>query len=357
MNRNLGIAVLAAILTTTLSGCGVGEAKVSDIADQAAAAPLPVEVTLPETADIYATYETTTTIKSDSEAPVLARAAGEVTDIVFEEGDYVEKGQILARLDGDRLRLQMLQAKANLDKAAMEYERLTSLHERGLVSAAAFDGLKFDLEAQQASYKLKQLDYGYTKIRAPISGVISSRDIKVGQHISINDPTFHITNTSRLVAYLRIPQTELAKFSPGHAAEIRVDSVPDGKFEATIARISPTIDTRNGTFRATAYVDNADGELVPGMFGRFSIAYERHPDALIIPVRALMEEDSQFVVYVVQDGAATRRVVEVGIRTADKVEVLSGLETDETIVITGQGGLRDGAKVFASNKTINNLSG
>lgn len=356
MNKNLGIAALAAISISTLSGCGVGEAKVADVADQAAA-PLPVEISLPETADIYATYETTTTIASDSEAPVLARASGEVVEILVEEGDLVEKGQLLARLDGERLRLQMLQAKANLDKTAKEYDRLISLHERGLVSAASFDGLKFDLEAQQASYKLKQLNYSYTKIRAPISGVVSSRAVNTGQHININDATFHITDTSKLVAYLRIPQTELTKFSPGHPAEIRVDSVPEDSFQATIARISPTIDTRNGTFRATAYVDNSDGGLAPGMFGRFSIAYERHPDALVIPVRALMEEDSEFVVYVVEDGAASRRVVEVGIRSDEKVEILAGLETHEAIVITGQRSLRDGAKVFASNNTSSSVSG
>lgn len=342
---------------TTLSACGVGEAKVSDIADQAAPAPLPVETALPETIDIYATYEATSTILSDSDAPVLARAAGEIVELAVEEGDYVEKGQILARLDGERLRLQMLQAKANLEKSAREYERLTSLHERGLISAASFDGLKFDLDAMRASYELQRLNYGYTSIRAPISGVISSRDVNVGQNIAINDTTFHITDTTKLVAYLKIPQTELTKFSPGHAAEIRVDSVPDRTFKATIARISPTIDERNGTFRATAYIDNVNGDLAPGMFGRFTIAYERHPDALVIPVRALMEEDSQFVVYVVEDGAANRRPVEIGIRSGGKVEILQGLDAGDAVVVTGQGSLRDGARVLASNEAAGNLTG
>ena len=123
-----------------------------------------------------------------------------MVEILVEEGDRVEKGQVLARLDGERLRLQMLQARANLEKKAKEHDRLISLHERGLVSAASFDGLEFDLEAQQAIYKLTQLNYGYTKIRAPISGVISARDIKVGQHVDVSDTTFHVTDTTRLVA-------------------------------------------------------------------------------------------------------------------------------------------------------------
>ncbi|MBT8080199.1 MAG: efflux RND transporter periplasmic adaptor subunit [Gammaproteobacteria bacterium] len=357
MRKDLGIAALAAILMTTLSACGVGEARVSDIVSQAAPAPLPVETTLPETTDIFATYEATTTILSDADAPVLARVGGEVVDIVVEEGDYVEQGQVLARLDGDRLRLQMQQAKAALDQSLGELKRLTSLHERGLVSAASFDGLKYDLEAQRAAYELKRLNYNYTSVRAAISGVVSSRAINVGQNVNIGDTTFHVTDTSKLVAYLRIPQTELTKFAPGHSVKIRVDAMADTVFEATIARISPTIDERNGTFRATAYIDNGNGELAPGMFGRFTIAYERHPDALVIPVRALMEEDGQFVVYVVEDGTALLRTVETGIRSGEKVEILSGLESNDVIVVTGQNALRDGTRVLASNVPPGKLSG
>jgi membrane fusion protein (multidrug efflux system) len=117
--------------------------------------------------------------------------------------------------------------------------------------------------------------------------------------------------------------------------------------DATIARISPTIDARNGTFRATAYMNNSGGELAPGMFGRFSIAYEKHTDALLVPKTAVVYEDSENVVYVVQDGTAVRRPVSLGIESLDMIEVLGGLSSDEQVIITGQTGLRDGSKVLA----------
>ena len=128
-------------------------------------------------------------------------------------------------------------------------------------------------------------------------------------------------------------------------------------YTATIARISPTIDVRNGTFRATAFVDNASGELAPGMFARFSIAYERHADALVIPRAALIEEDDQTSVYVVADGAVTRRAIEVGIESGRLVEVIRGLNSDEEIVVTGQSSLRDGSKVLASNSPGSSYTG
>lgn len=355
--KRLGLLAAAAVMTASLSACGVGEAKDADPAEAAATTPLPVEVSMPLTADIFATYQATTTITSDAEAPVLARVSGEVVEILVEEGDDVEAGQLLARLDGERLRLQMIEAKANLDKTSKAYERYIRLHERGLVSASTFEGLKFDMDALNASYELKRLNYNYTNIRAPISGVVSSRDIKLGQHVMAGESAFRITDTEQLVAYLSIPQTELAKISAGDTAEVRVDAMPEIEFSATIARISPTIDPRNGTFKATAYIENQDGELAPGMFGRFNIAYEKHADALLIPAAALLEEDNDTVVYVVNDGSASRREIEIGIQSDGFVEVLSGLEAVDQVVVTGQNGLRDGAKVLASNELLAGITG
>ena len=356
--KRIGVVATTAIITASLSACGIGEAKVADPTDIAAATPLPVEISTPQIADIFATYQTTTTITSDSEAPVLARVSGEVVEILVEEGDEVEEGQVLARLDGDRLRLQMLQAKANLEKTSKAYERYVQLHERGLVSASIFEGLKFDMDALDASYELKQLSYSYTTIRAPISGVVSSRDIKLGQHLMAGASAFKITDTSKLIAYLRIPQVELSKISAGNTARVRVDAMPEVEFAATITRISPTIDPLNGTFKATATIENQDGGyLAPGMFGRFNVAYEKHSGALLIPAAAVIEEDNETVVYVVNDGSANRRAIEVGIESDGLVEVLGGLEADEKIVIMGQGGLRDGARVLASNALPTSFTG
>ena len=355
--HKLASIALAAFIAIAASGCDTGEASVTSVNENVLPAPLPVLVTTPETMDIFAAYKTAAAIAADEQAPILARVAGQVVEILVEEGDEVNKGQILARLDGERLRLEMLQARANLEKMSREYDRLANLHDRGLVSAATYDGLKYDREALRAVYKLKRLNYGYTDIRATIAGVVSSRDINVGTNIEVGEIAFTVSDTSCLVSYLNIPQTELSKFSPGHEATVTVDAMPGVDFLATVARISPTIDTRSGTFRATIYFDNQDGDLAPGMFGRFTIAYEKHSNALVIPVEAIVREDSETVVYVVTDGAAVRRAIEPGIQTNGKVEVLSGLDKNDEIVVTGLSGLRDGSRVLASIVVQGNISG
>ena len=355
--RNLKLAVLASAGIAAIPGCGTGVASVANEAEVRAATPVPVEVSMPVRADIFATYHATSTIESDADAPVIARVAGETVQLLVEEGEYVEEGQVLARLDGERLRLEMLAARADLERVSGELERYEDLHERGLVSAAMYDGLTFDVDALRAAYRLAKLNYDYSEIRATINGVVSARNIKLGQNVEANSVAFRITDTHELVAYLQIPQAELAKFSSGHKASLTVDSMPDVSFDATIARISPTIDTRNGTFRATAIIANDAGDLVPGMFARFTVAYEKHENALLVPSIAVVEEDDEASVYVVADGAVARRIVETGIASGDQVEILYGLSEDEEIVVVGHSGLRDGSKVLASNTMLDSFTG
>ena len=355
--RRLTVAALALASIVALPGCVVGEASNPEKDELRAATPVPVEVAFPTRADIFATYRATSTIASDADAPVLARVAGEVVELLAEEGDLVTQGQPLARLDGERLRLEMLASRAELEQSRKELARYGDLAERGLVSTAMFEGLKYDAAALEATYELKKLNYEYSTIRAPISGIVSTRDIKLGQNIAANATAFRVTDNSKLVAYLQIPQGELVKFAAGHSASVEVDSAPGVGFPATIARISPTIDTRNGTFRATAYVDNSDGALVPGMFARFTIAYEKHEGALLVPETALIVEDDEVAVYVVSGGEVVRRIIETGVASGNRVQVLSGLEDDEEIVVVGHSGLRDGSKVLASNRTEERYAG
>jgi membrane fusion protein (multidrug efflux system) len=121
--------------------------------------------------------------------------------------------------------------------------------------------------------------------------------------------------------------------------------------------VSPTIDTRNGTFRVTAAINNDLAALAPGMFARFTVAYEMHAEAMVIPAEALVEEDESKSVYVVSNGEVSRRNIETGIESDGRVEVLHGLAVDDQIVVVGQSALRDGSKVLARSSTTDSFSG
>jgi RND family efflux transporter MFP subunit len=344
-----GTLAFTALATLALAGCGVGEAKLDGEALTAATAPLPVQTAPAQIGDLYARYQASANIASDGEAQVPARVDGEVIELLVEEGDAVVQGQILARVDGERLRLRMLQSEAVFRQRSSEYRRQRQLHEQGLVSRAAFESLKFAVDEYSAAHDIDRLNYSYTEIRAPIGGVISARYIRLGQQVSNGDLAFRISDTSRLLATLKLPQRELARFRAGQQASLTVDAYPGIVFDAGIERLSPTIDRQNGSIRATVGIDNRDGKLAPGMFARFELLYEKHAASLAVPAQSIVQEDGETLVYRVADGKAERRVVTVGIVTGDRVQILSGLEAGDQVITSGTGGLKQGTQVLASS--------
>ena len=307
--------------------------------------PVPVEVRVASRGEVVAIYTGTASLESDEDALVVAKVGGEIEQLFVEEGDRVRAGQVLARLDGDRLRLEMEQARANLRKLQQDYERNIELNEKGLVSAGAFENLKFDLDSQQAAYDLAKLELDYTEIKAPISGIVSDRFIKVGNTISVSDPAFHITDLDPLLAYLFVPEREFRKLRPGQTADVTLDAIPGDAYQAEILRISPVVDPQTGTFKVTLAVADSEDRLKPGMFGRFQIVYDRRENAVMVPRMAIVEDDGKNAVYVVEQGVAQRRSVQTGYSRGENVEILDGLAGGEQIITIGQAGLADGATV------------
>ena len=336
--------VVAAFAGALASGCSNGKAKDKDAEDGKVSA-VPVEIQPLKRAEMIAVYSGTAPIEAHEEAVVVAKVGGEVRQIYVEEGDTVKAGQVLARLDGDRLRLELAQTDANLRKLERDYKRTLDLSERGLLSKSSAENLKFDLDALRAGYDRAKLELGYTEIRAPITGVISARNIKVGNTIGPNDPTFTVTDLDPLIAYVHVPEKEFRKIAPGQTAEVVVDALGGDRFVGNIERISPTVDPQTGTFKARVEVADQSRRLKPGMFARVNIVYERRRAALQLPRTAIVDADGEQSVYVVTDGKAQQRMIRTGLSNAGWIEVLDGLEGGERVVTVGQAGLKTGTPV------------
>ena len=339
--------LLPGILMTmfVLSACQSGENATTEDEDKEEAPAIPVETASPTRSDVYAMYSGTAPIEAFADAVVIAKVGGEVREIFVEEGHDVKAGQILAKLDGDRLRLEKRQAEANLQKLQRDFQRNVDLNKRGLISAGDFEKIQFEMEALEASYNLASLEYSYTEIRAPISGIVSERFIKVGNTIEVNAPTFQVTSLEPLVSYLHVPEREYRRISGGQPATIRVDAIAGTEFVGTVARISPVVDPGTGTFKITIEVTDATRRLKPGMFGRISITYDMRANALQVPRNAIVDESGSATVFVVEENVAHRRPVVTGYSQNGLVEILDGLTDEEKVVTVGQAGLKDGAKV------------
>jgi membrane fusion protein (multidrug efflux system) len=335
-----------------LAGCqSDGQTEGTEVAEEAEeAAPIPVETARPTRGDVYAMYTGTAPIEAFAEADVIAKVDGEVRELLVEEGQEVRKGEVLARLDGDRLKLELNESEAKLRKLQRDYERNVDLKEKGLISDGDFERIKFEMEALEASFNLARLELDYTQIRAPIDGVVSERYVKMGNTISVGEPLFRVTSLTPLVAYLHVPEREYRNIEPGQPVSIDIDALPDERIIATVSRVSPVVDPQTGTFKITVEIVDNERRIKPGMFGRIGVVYDVHTNALQVPRSAVVEDEGQVSVFVVEGDVAIRKTVTLGYSNRGLVEITSGLEDDENVVTVGQSSLKQDSKVTVINK-------
>jgi len=351
MSPQRRIPLLLLLAAVAVAGCQGKPGQGAD--DQAAdkTPAIPVETAEAQLGSISAAYSGTATLEARRETDVVARVGGVVEKLLAEEGDQVKAGQVLARLDDDQLALEVQQARASLGKLKQDFQRKQQLNKRKLISNADFETAKYDLAAQQAALQMAELKLKWTEIRAPFDGVVTERMIKVGNMVQANQQTFHIADFKPLIANVFVPETELARLQAGQPATLRVDALPDTRFQGSVERINPAVDPQSGTFKVVVRAEDPQHRLRPGMFARVRIVHDVRKDTLLIPRTAIVNEDGREYVFQVSDGVAHQVDVSLGLRDDRQVEVTRGLKAGATVVTVGQNSLRDGAAVAVAGNS------
>jgi membrane fusion protein (multidrug efflux system) len=334
----------ALLALAVLAGCG--EAKKEEKKEETT---VPVEVGKVTVGPIDAAYRGSATLEAEDEATVLAKTSGVIEQILAEEGQRVNAGQVLARMETERLKLEVARAKAEADKARENFERNTRIFEKNLISKELYDQSRFALDAARAAYELAALTLRESEIRAPFAGVVSARYIKVGNAIQPNSPAFKVTQMDVLHAHIYVPERDIHKLAPRQLASLTLDAWPDKSFDGTILRVNPVVDAATGTVKVTVAMAGGQQELKPGMFGRVEIRYDRRDAAVLVPKDAVLTEDAAQSVFVVADGKARRQPIKVGYSDSYNYEVLEGLKSGDQVVTTGQASLKDDARVHVVN--------
>ncbi|MBK8066605.1 MAG: efflux RND transporter periplasmic adaptor subunit [Rhodanobacteraceae bacterium] len=363
--RRPAFAALVLALSLALAACGGNQdqkdsaegdaqAQAKDVPKDKDGKPIeavkvPVEVAKAARSAVTAAFQGTANLVPEAEADVVTKTSGVVLEIMVEEGDRVQAGQVLARLDSDRQRLALKQSEANLRKLENDFKRQEELIGRKLISQDVFDRSRYDLDTQRASYDIAKLELSYAEIRAPIGGVVSKRMVKVGNLIQLNQPLFKIDDFDPLEAMINVPEREMRLIQAAQPVQMLVDALPGAVFTGSVARVSPVVDASTGTFRVVAQFKDDSGQLRSGMFGRVRIVYDQRADALVVPRSALVGDDKDASVFVVEADVAKRRKVKLGYADGGQVEVVDGIAEGEQVVTLGQAALRDGAKVQVIN--------
>lgn len=334
-------------LLVTVQACNNGNEQAGNNADNT---PLiPVEVSNVSRGDISAFYANTATLEAEQEATVVSKVRGIIRELHVEEGDRVQAGQVIARIEDEQYRIEANRAKATLDRLHNEFQRNKELFERNLIAAETFQNSQFEYESQKSTHELALLNLENTEVRSPISGVISERFAKAGNMIGTDQQLYRVTDFTPLMAVLHVPEHEMSKIRKNQRAELRADALPKQLFVGYVERISPVVDTQTGTFKVTVYVDETNGLLRPGMFSRVRIVYDTRQNTRMIPRSAVISEDLFQSVYVIRDSLAFKKNIQTGYNNGQNIEVIDGLEDGEIVVTIGQGSLQDSTKVNIIN--------
>lgn len=348
--RKLVIAFAIATALFNLSACQRGEqAAKAEEKKSEAELQIPVEIALVRREAISNVFQGTASLEAQAVAEVVSKSAGVVLDIRVEEGQNVRKGDLLARLENDRQRLQVAQANANLRKAQNDMKRQTELFERKLIGSEVYERSKFDFDTQKATYDIAQLELSYTEIRAPIGGTVSQRLVKLGNQINVGQSLFRIDDFDPLEARVAVPEREMNAIRAGQNVQMLVDAMPGKVFVGTVDRVSPVVDPKTGTFDVVAQFADASQSLRSGMFGRINVVTAVHDNALVIPRVALLSEDGKAAVYVVEKGKVVRKAVTVGFSGDGAAEILVGLNEGDQVITLGQNAVREGSAVAVVN--------
>lgn len=332
----------ALLLASCKGGGGPGEAQAKE--GEKGPEAVPVEVAKASRRAVAASYTGTAALEPVAESQVVAKTSGVALNVLVEEGQQIRAGQTLVRLDAARSQQQVAQTDARMRKLEANYSRAKQMAEQKLLSANDNDQLRFDLEEARAANRMANLELSYANVEAPISGVIASRSIKTGNFVQINTPIFRIVDTSRLEATLNVPERELVTLKAGLPVQMQVDALPGKVFTGTVDRVAPVVDSGSGTFRVVCAFAGG-GVLQPGMFGRIKIDYDQRADALVVPRVALLEDDGDPAVFVVNGDKTTRVPVKLGYMDGSWAEIRSGVKVGDQVVVAGKTALRDGTVV------------
>lgn len=304
---------------------------------------LAVAVTTLSPATIERHYRGAGTLRALRAADLVALQPGVVLELRAEEGDSVAEGQLLARLDGRAYQLQAARDKLSAQNAAKELQRLEQLS--GMLSREELDKQRYAAESALASAQVSRHQASQTTVSAPFAGTITRRHIDVGNLATTSKSLYTIADLSALDLELHVPEREASAVQAGAPAVVELQ---DGtRFEARVERRAPVVDPLTGTVKFVVRARKFPAGAVPGAFARATLRVAIRESAPSVPRSAIVEVEGKPHVYVVEDGRARRRPVELGLVGEERAEIRGGVAEGAQIVVDAGTGIAEGMPVRA----------
>lgn len=304
----------------------------------------PVTATIIKPIELENKISITGSILPNEALEVKSEIAGIITGIHFEEGQDIKKGQPLISLNDDELQAQLEKLKYSKKLNEETEFRQRKLLEKGAISKEEYDISLTQLNTSEADIKLVEAQLQKTIINAPFDGVVGLREVSQGAYVNSSTVITNYYSLDPVKIEFSIPGKYVGEVKAGDKINFSVDAFME-PFQGTVYAIEPQIDPETRTLKIRAYSPNKERKLLPGQFARIELIMETIPDAMLVPTQAVVPELNGHKVYVSRAGKVESKKVQIGIRTAENVQIIEGINLQDTVITSGILQMRPGASV------------
>ena len=343
MRRLIAVTALALIVALAWWWNSRDDAPIAGPAQGATPVVLVQPLTRREFADETQALGTTRAAESVN---ITARVTNVITEIHFDEGEFVQAGAVLADLESSEARADYAAAQAALVESRGQYTRSRELLRTNAVSESQVEQLEAQMRANEAALAAAEARVADHRIRAPFAGRVGLRRVSVGALVSPGTVITTLDDLSTILLDFDVPETHMASVEPRQTLTARSAAYPDVAFEGVVETIDSRVDPQTRAVRVRARLPNELGLLRPGMFMTVRVLRASTP-LLLVPEQALVPRQTRQYLYIVEEGVVREAEVEVGRRVPGYAEIVAGAEAGDAVIIEGTQHVRDGSAVQA----------
>jgi membrane fusion protein (multidrug efflux system) len=341
----IAVGIVGGSIAAWQPGTGASAPAAGKARSKAASGPIAVEAATARKATAMTSIRAIGSLTSDESVQISSEIAGRIAEISFEEGETVEAGAVLVRLDDALAKAELADAQARFELASANNQRASQLSRSGNVTEKAIDEATASLAIARAALELQKVRLAKHVIRAPFAGRVGLRRVSPGSYLAVASPIVNLEKTDRLKVDFKLPEVYLSSLAIGQTVDMTVDAMPGRTFEGTIYAIDPQVDVNGRALRLRAWTPNPDYALRPGLFVRIDVRGAQSREVIMIPESAVVPKAGETFAFRIENGRAVEARIRLGARKGEEVEVLEGLEPDVLVVVAGQQKLRSGSQV------------
>jgi len=338
------------LLAPVLAGCDKGKAQSQ--AEQASQSVRLINVEVktvhPESLNEYLSL--TGYSKALHDIIIASEQGGTVQELLADRGSWVTKGQALALVSADIYKAQLAEAEANLRLKDAGLKKASALFERGSITAMQRLQAQVDYDAAAANAEIARSRLDRAEVKAPFDGKIEDRFVDRGEMVPPGGQLFRLVDRRRMKIISELAELDVSTIRSGITAEVHFDAMPDTVFQARLTFVASSALQASRTFPCEFELDNPHEKILGGLHARIRVLKKIHQNVIVLPQTSLVETETGRNIFVLEGDVARKKDVTIGASNNGLVVIASGLQPEETVIITGQRDLVDGQQVRVTSR-------